>query len=105
MEYQMTGRGDQWLAYELDVAPITARSFLLGSAVTNDLRDEDAPELAYVALSYADAIAIHPVTVDQFRPFIASGANGQRHYCDSLVGELICCPFAFLPGAPGICAP
>ena len=80
MEHLKAGQGDKWLAYEPDVVQIPAGPFLLGSAVTNELRDDDEPELACVTLSYRYAIAIHPVTVGQFRPFIASGAYAQRHY-------------------------
>jgi formylglycine-generating enzyme required for sulfatase activity len=80
VEHQKASQGDKRLAYEPDVVQIPAGPFLLGSTAASELRDEDELELAYVTLPYAYAIAIHPVTVRQFRPFIAADAYAQRHY-------------------------
>jgi formylglycine-generating enzyme required for sulfatase activity len=68
------------LAYEPEVIMIPSGPFLLGSAATNSLRSEDEPDLLELDLPYAYAVAVHPVTVGQFRAFIAAGAYAQRRY-------------------------
>jgi formylglycine-generating enzyme required for sulfatase activity len=68
------------LVCEPEVVTIPPGPYLLGSAMTDTLRSEDERELVALELPYAYAIALHPVTVGQFRAFITAGAYAQRRY-------------------------
>jgi formylglycine-generating enzyme required for sulfatase activity len=76
----MAKQSNERLACEPEVVVIPAGPFLLGSAAINPLRSEHEPDVAELELSYSYAIAVYPVTVGQFRPFITAGAYAQRRY-------------------------
>lgn len=76
----MAKQSNERVAYEPEVVVIAPGPFLLGSAATSSLRTEDKPDLRELDISYAYAIAVHPVTVGQFRAFITAGAYAQPHY-------------------------
>jgi formylglycine-generating enzyme required for sulfatase activity len=76
----MVKQRNERLANEPMVVTIPPGPFLLGSAVSSQFRSEGEPNLVELDLPYVFAIAVHPVTVGQFRAFITDDAYAQRHY-------------------------